>query len=398
MSGNGWSTLQLGQFLTFQRGYDITKKEQQEGPYFVFSSSGPNSTHTKAKVKGPGVIIGRKGTLGAAFYSSQDYWPHDTTLWVKDFHGNNPLFAFYFVKTLRLEQYDCGASNPTINRNHIHSLPVRVPSLPIQERIAHTLSAYDDLIENNARRIAILEEMTRSLYREWFVNFRFPGHENAEMVESVLGAIPAGWHVAPMSTVADVIDCLHSKKPDAIEVGTGILLQLFNIADGGKLDLSHTYRISDEDYIQWTSRIEAQEGDCVITNVGRIAAVAQVPPGVKAALGRNMTAVRPKSGVLAPTFLIEYLLSSHMENEVHQKKDAGAIMDSLNVRAIVKLRVPMPPSDLMEAFENLARPLRRHIELLVQQKHNLRFTRDLLLPRLISGKLDVSGLDIDTWS
>jgi len=136
-----WQTLPLGEALTFQRGFDITKDEQREGPYPVISSSGPKSTHAEYKVRGPGVVIGRKGSLGTVFYSESDYWPHDTTLWVKDFHGNHPRFAYYFLQTMGFERLDAGASNPSLNRNHIHTIPVHWPPLPLQRRIAGILSA-----------------------------------------------------------------------------------------------------------------------------------------------------------------------------------------------------------------------------------------------------------------
>ena len=123
-----WRNTTLGDELKFQRGFDITKKDQIPGLNMVFSSSGPNSTHDEYKVKGPGVIIGRKGSLGTVFFSKDNYWPHDTTLWIKDFHGNDPKFAFYFLQGLHLEQYDSGASNPSLNRNHIHLLPILYPS------------------------------------------------------------------------------------------------------------------------------------------------------------------------------------------------------------------------------------------------------------------------------
>ena len=106
--------------------------------------------------------------------------------------------------------------------------PLRLPAKSVQCQIAAILSAYDDLIENNTRRIKILEEMAQMIYREWFVNFRSPGHEKVELVESELGPIPAGWHVKEMQEVAEVIDCLHSKKPEEYESGVGTLLQLFN--------------------------------------------------------------------------------------------------------------------------------------------------------------------------
>ena len=153
----GFNELKLGDILMFQRGFDITKKEQLPGIIPIVSSSGISSFHNKYKVKGPGVIIGRKGTLGTVHFMDVDFWPHDTTLWVKNFKGNNPRFIYYFLQTLHLELFDTGSSNPTLNRNHVHKIKVIFPELPIQRSIAAILSAYDDLIENNKRRIALLE-------------------------------------------------------------------------------------------------------------------------------------------------------------------------------------------------------------------------------------------------
>ena len=190
-----------------------------------------------------------------------------------------------------------------------------------------------------------------------------------------------------MQEIADVIDCLHSKKPAECPDGPGVLLQLNNIGEAGKLDMRQRFCISASDYALWTSRIELQAGDCVITNVGRVGAIAQIPEGVKAAPGRNMTAVRPRAGRLTHTYLIQYLLSSHMTSEVVRKTDLGTIMDSLNVKGIIRLRVPCPPLADMLRFESTARPMRKRVEVLVKQIHNFRRTRDLLLPRLLSGQV-----------
>jgi len=131
-----------------------------------------------------------------------------------------------------------------------------------------------------------------------------------------------------------------------------------------------------------------------VTNVGRIGAVAQIPVSVKAAIGRNMTSIRCTSTTITPTYLIEYLLSPHMKSEVQKKSDPGTIMGSLNVRGIVRLNVPIPTPDIISRFEKTVRPIRLRMESLVQQNQNLRKTRDLLLPKLISGQLDVEELDI----
>ncbi len=205
-----WRKSTIGEQLTLQRGFDITQKEQRIGDIPVFSSGGLSSYHDTAAVKGPGVIIGRKGSLGTVFYTEKDYWPHDTTLWIKDFHGNDPRFAYYFFKSLDVTVLDVGTSNPTLNRNHVHPIHVSWPPLLEQRAIAHILGSLDDKIELNRRMNATLEEMARTLFKSWFVDFdpvrakmegRQPDGMDAEtaalfpdrLVESELGLIPEGW-------------------------------------------------------------------------------------------------------------------------------------------------------------------------------------------------------------
>jgi type I restriction enzyme S subunit len=347
------------------------------------------------------IVFGRKGAVERHAYISKDHvgWVQGSDCLRLRLRSSRfaPRFVSYFLLTEHHKQWmknycSGGATMASLNQDILSRIALPLVPLPVQFKIVGVLSAYDDLIENNNRRIKVLEEMPSRIYREWFVDFRYPDNEGVPLVDSELGPIPRGWSVKRMDEVADVIDCLHSKKPESTEGGTGILLQLFNIGAGGSVDLSQIFRISGADYEQWTSRIELGQGDCVVTNVGRIAAVAQIPRGLKAAPGRNMTAIRPRA--IPPTFLLQYLLSEHMDHEVQTKKDAGSIMDSLNVKGIVKLAVQLPGDVLANQFEQLVRPIRRHMELLISDQQNLRTTRDLLLPRLISGEIDVTDLDI----
>ncbi len=311
-----------------------------------------------------------------------------------------PSFLYYSLLPRKQELLSLGSARgvrtPILNKSAFCDLKVKIPPLSAQRWITGILSAYDDLIENNTRRIKILEEMAQLIYREWFEFLRFPGHETAKSVRTGDDLIPEGWTFEEMQHVAEVTDCLHSKKPNHTEDGVGLMLQLFNIGEGGKLDLSEKYLISGADYKLWTSRIELSGGDCIITNVGRIAAVAQIPEGVKAAAGRNMTGIRARPDRLTPTFLLEYLLSPNMVNEVHRKKDAGTIMDSLNVKGIIRLRLLVSPLSTMKRFESVARPMRRLIEVLVAQNRSLRQTRDSLLPRLVSGEISLKQLEANT--
>ncbi len=382
------------EFITLQRGFDLPARDRVGGAYPVVAATSIKGSHQAYKVEPPGVVIGRSGTLGKAQYIKTKFWPLNTTLWVRDFKGNVPRYVYYFLQALELERFNSGAGVPTLDRNDLNPLEIAIHQPPAQQKIAGILAAYDDLIDNNLRRIAILQEMAQALYHQWFVHFRFPGYEKVKWVGSPLGPMPKGWKVKEMAEVAQVTDCLHSPKPKDGGKG-GLLLQVWNIAEGGLLDLSKQYCIEEQDYKLWTSRIEVAAGDCVITNVGRTGAVAQIPQGIKAALGRNMTAIRGKTSFMTPTFLIESLLSPHMENEISLKKDRGTIMDSLNVKGIVKLRLRIPPHTVLTRFETLVRPMRRRMELAVDQNANLRHTRDLLLSKLISGKIDVAGLKLN---
>ena len=199
----------------------------------------------------------------------------------------------------------------------------------------------------------------------------------------------------PLSDIADIIDCLHSKKPNSEKNSSYQLIQLDNIRDDGFLDMSACkYMISAEDYRNWTRKCEIREGDCVITNVGRIGAVSQAPAGVKAAMGRNMTCIRLKDDKKLNAYLITTLLSKHMKRQIESNTDEGTIMGALNVKNIPKLLLPIFVPSRMSELERLLFPIRKQIEFNNIQNQILSKTRDTLLPRLMSGEIDISNIEL----
>ncbi len=268
----------------------------------------------------------------------------------------------------------------------LEGLRISLPPLDEQRRIASMLGALDDKIELNRRMSRTLDELAQAIFKSWFVEFEISAHDR---VGSPLGPIPSGWSVATVGDIAEVIDCLHSKKPERMDLGPP-LLQLKNIRDDGLIDMGDTYCISEADYATWTSRMEARAGDCVITNVGRSGAVAQLPQGLRAALGRNMTGVRLRPEFPYPTYIIELLRSPMMKAEIELKLDAGTILSALNVRSIPGLRFPMPPVELVQEYEEATRPVRSRMEQLLAESVTLANLRDALLPRLLSGELSIT--------
>lgn len=263
-----------------------------------------------------------------------------------------------------------GAVFNSLNVRDLPRFRLPVPSLDEQRRIAGVLGALDELINTNQVTIASLTELVQAEFE-----LRFGERE--------LGLTVAD--------VASVIDCLHSKKPELAASGR-ILLQLNNILDSGLLDLAETYVIKPDDYVRWTRNLETRAWDCVITNVGRVGAVARIPTGVRAALGRNMTAVRPRQPAQDGAFILASLLSRAVRQEIELRTDSGTILNALNVRSIPKLRLPEATPSEREGFQAFAACLLTFADSLHEESLTLRRQRDELLPLLLSGRVRVEDV------
>ena len=144
-----WEKTTLGNVVTLKRGYDLPQQKREEGHIPIYSSSGLSGFHSKAMVEGPGVVTGRYGTIGEVFYSEEDFWPLNTTLYVESFHGNDPQFIYYFLKSIDWQQFTSASAVPGINRNTVHKAEVIIPDLQTQKRIALLLSNLDAKIQCN---------------------------------------------------------------------------------------------------------------------------------------------------------------------------------------------------------------------------------------------------------
>lgn len=169
---DSWAESTIGEQVTLQRGFDITKDLQRDGSVPVVSSGGVRSYHDTHMVRAPGVVMGRKGTLGKVFFLEEDFWPHDTTLWVKDFKGNDPRFVYRFFEVLEVKGLDSGAANPALNRNQVHALRVLWPPVDEQvdlaERIEGISIGADQLASTYSAKLAALDELKKSLLHQAF--------------------------------------------------------------------------------------------------------------------------------------------------------------------------------------------------------------------------------------
>ena len=272
-------------------------------------------------------------------------------------------------------------------------MPIVVPEIHIQDRIASILSAYDDLIENNRKRIAILEEMARRLYREWFVHFRYPGHEGVPLVESPLGLIPQGWAVRTIGSLCDrVTDGAHL-SPKSVDVGLPMASSKDMHAFG--LNLSSARHIAPTDYAQLERQgCRPQKHDVLITKDGanycKNVFVQMKDEGV--VLLSSIAILRPRKEV-SPFYLSESLKSRETKDRL-KLRVSGAAIPRIILADFKQFPLVFPTTDLVSTWDKRVAPMITLCVNLVDQISTLRRTRDLLLPRLMSGTLSVEDLAV----
>ncbi len=264
---------------------------------------------------------------------------------------------------------------------HLKRMEMPLPPIPTQQKIAAILSAYDDLIENNKQRIKLIEEMARRIYREWFVDFRYPGHQGIPLVDSEVGAIPSGWTVASLSSLATVV--MGQSPPSSAYNREGIGLP-FHQGVGTYANHFPVHEV----YSTVGVRL-AEDGDILVSvraPVGRINIADR-----RMILGRGLCGIRAADG--CREFLLHALKEFFREEDV---MGSGTIFQSVTRRDVEGLQLVWPGGALAEKFVEMVEPLWRQLRLLTVEGVNLRATCTLLLPRLVSGEIDVTDLDIDT--
>jgi len=392
-----WSETTLGEVVTLKRGYDLPEQDRVPGPHPIVSSSGVTGRHAEAKVRGPGVITGRYGTLGEIHYITEDYWPLNTTLYVQDFHGNDPRFISYFLRSLNFQAFSDKSSVPGLNRSHLHAEPVRFPKdVDEQRAIAGVLGSLDDKIELNRRMNGTLEELAEAIFKAWFVDFEpvkakaagaagFPSMPQevfdalpTRFTDSALGPIPEGWEVEALGD--GCVLTMGQSPPSTYYNASGEGLPFHQGAGtyGDRFPRHETFCTVD-------NRV-AEPGDVLFTvraPVGRINVADR-----KLIVGRGIAAIRHRRGWRS--FLL-YLLKHRFT--VEDSIGSGTIFASVTKKDMEEIKLLVPPAGVVDAFEAVGRLLDATYACNVQQNTTLAAIRDALLPKLLSGEIRVGPVE-----
>lgn len=374
-----WRLLKWGDLATLKYGKALRSYRGVEGLYPVFGTNGQIGWHEEYLCPHPGVVVGRKGAYRGIHFSSKPFFVIDTAFYLSplDRIAFDIKWAYYQLLDFDINKLDSGSAIPSTSREAFYEIPVLLPPVEVQRKIAGTLSAYDDLIENNLRRIQILEEMAQALYREWFVEFRFPGHDNVEWAETEGGKLPEGWTRQPLGDVSVNFDRL--RKP---------LSKMERAKRKGPYPYYGAAKVFDyiDDYIFDGDYLLFAEDGSVMTKDRH--------PVLQWASGRfwanNHTHIL-QGGDSVSTELLYLTLS--MVDVVGYV--TGAAQPKITQANLNRIPVVVASSQIAARFDALVKPMIALVQSLKREGDTLAATRDLVLPKLVSGELDTSELDID---
>lgn len=384
-----WKEMKLGEVINLKRGYDLPASKRLYGSVPIMASSGFNGYHNEWKVSGPGVITGRSGQLGKVFYTEDNYWPLNTTLYVEDFKGNYPKYIYYLLKTLNFEQLNAGSSVPTLNRNHAHQLKVKLPEYDLQKKIADTLFVFEEKIILNNSIIKNLEKISQTIFNNWFIDFEFPNEEGkpykssgGEMVESELGEIPKEWSIVKLSDITKILKKTFNPKKTNVENVIHFSLPAYDKNQLPTLDNVSTIKSN-----KWLL-----EDNCVVFSKMNPRTPRVWLPNLKNHLLNVASSefVVLKNNSRESNSFMYNLCKSETFNEYLIAHATGSTNSRQRVTPAVALDFKMALCcKMMESYGETVMGMSETIKSLHEENAYLQQIRDSLLPKLLSGEMKI---------
>lgn len=381
-------------------GTNITAKDIHEaGEVPVFGGNGIRGYSSKPNFSGECAIIGRQGAYcgNVRYFNGSARMSEHAVVAVAD-SANNTRFLAYLLSTMNLGRLSGQAAQPGLSVKVLAQEPVLMPSLDLQTRVASFIGSIDALIENNRRRVEVLEEMARAIYREWFVKFGYPGHEDVPLVDSALGPIPEGWATRRVRDVSDVVRGRSYRSAELVEKGGLPFVNLKCMARGGGFRRDGLKR-----YIGTYKLGQlVSEGDIVLavtdlTQGREILARATLIPRLAEGHGvisLDVVRVVP-NGEAERLWVFAALGWSDFPDRVKEYANGSTVLH-LSPKHLEEAEILWVPEQARKRFTAVIAPMLAQIAELSEQTRVLRGLRDLLLPKLVTGQIDVSSLDLDS--
>lgn len=421
-------TIPLNEFITLQRGFDLPQDKRIKGDIPVIASTGIVGYHNEEKVQAPGVVIGRSGSIGGGQYITNNFWPLNTTLWVKDFKGHHPRFVYYLLKSIDFSQFNVGSGVPTLNRNHLSGVLVADTSYSYEKEVSNVIGISDDKINLNKKINQTLEQMSQTLFKSWFVDFD-PVIDNAldagnpipealqsraelrqkvrnsadfkplpaeirslfpsEFEETELGWVPKGWKIDNIGGLSDKIFSGGTPNTSTEEYWNGALNWFSSGETRNALIIETEKKITATGVKNSSTRLSVA-GDILIASAGQGHTRGQTSLNtIDTYINQSVVCIRP----IKPSYStwLYFNLSSRY-TEMRAISDSHSIRGSLTTKLISSMKVASPTDELISLFDINCSVFISKIKNNLELSRELKKLRDTLLPKLISGELSLEDL------
>lgn len=377
----------LSTIIDLAYGKSLPERKRILGKFPVIGSGGVVGFHNTFLCQGPGIIIGRKGSIGTVHFIKDNFYPIDTVFYVVPKNKNIPIkYIYYLLSQLNLSMLNTDAAVPGLNRGVALSQNVIYTTNETeQKKTTKILSNYDDLIENNNRRIKILEEMAQKIYKEWFVDFKFPGHETATFKDSPLGKIPKDWEIKQIGKEYKTY-LGGTPSRNEIKYWNGNIPWL----NSGK---TNELRITEAS--EYITEVGLEKSSTkLMPKFTTVLAITGATLGQVSMLGNEMCANQSVVGVYSNTNqeFVFYLLKDKIKRLIQNA--SGGAQQHINKDIVNEMEFILPTNNILNNFTNILKPINLEIFNLLHKNRVLKQTRDILLPRLISGEIDVENMEV----
>lgn len=363
-----WSDCDISDLCLLQRGFDITEATKKHGSVPVYSSSGLAYYHAHGKVQPPAVITGRKGILGKVFFVSEFCWPHDTTLWVKDFKGNDPRFVAIFLEQFHLERFDAATSVPTLNRNNLSGYPIRLPPPCEQRAIASALSDVDGLLDGLQRLIAKKRDLKQAAMQQLLTGqSRLPGFQGE-------------WNETTLGEIGECTIGLTYKPENVVKHGL-LVLRSSNVQNG---------RIAYDDNVyvnlEVAEHLYTQVGDLLIcvrngsrALIGKCAVIDQAAAGLT--FGAFMAMYRTKHW----RFVVHAFQGDDIQRQI--RDNIGATINQITNKDMKGFRIKLPPAAEQDAIAEVLGDMDAELTALEERLDKTRSLKHAMMQELLTGRI-----------
>lgn len=376
MVKGSWSTKLLESVATLQRGFDLPSRLRKSGEVPIVTSSGIEGNHYEAKVKAPGVVTGRYGTIGEVFFVETDFWPLNTTLYVRDFHGNDPLFVSYLLRTIDFHTHSGKSGVPGVNRNDLHEVVVQLPPTQAeQEAIAEALSDADALIESLEQLVAKKRRLKQGAMQELLTGKRrLPGFEvKRGYKQTEVGAIPKDWDMHRLGEGIKLTSGQHILAHHCNADGDGVAY-ITGPADFPNGMIRHTKYTTKPGTICGTS-------DILVTVKGSGAGALVLSDGTYC-ISRQLMAVRVLS------WSTQFVFFSLLRDTALFGAAATGLIPGLSRGDILNKRIPLPPTKAeQEAIAAILSDMEAEISALETKLTKARQIKQGMMQELLTGRI-----------